>query len=171
MSDHLEFKAAFELGDKGEITGTAWPFGTPDRVGDIIEKGAFASAKFPLPMLFAHDPSLPVGVWESASEDASGLIVKGRLLIGHVAKADEAYALLKAGAMSGLSIGFSGAKAAPRPGRGRTITSLNLLEISLVTIPSHPRARLSSVKTFSQTATESAMRLAAAIDRARMALR
>ena len=42
MTDRLEFKAAFAVSDAGEITGTAWPFGTPDRVGDVIEKGAFA---------------------------------------------------------------------------------------------------------------------------------
>ncbi len=54
--NRFEVKAALGVDDDGVITGLAWPFGTPDRVGDMIEKGAFGSpAK--LPMLFAHDPA------------------------------------------------------------------------------------------------------------------
>ncbi|WP_234450867.1 MULTISPECIES: HK97 family phage prohead protease [unclassified Paracoccus (in: a-proteobacteria)] len=48
--------------DTGAITAMAWPFGSPDRLGDVIRKGAFANTKLPLPTLFGHDPNDPVGV-------------------------------------------------------------------------------------------------------------
>ena len=60
MSERLEIKAALAVDDAGTITGTAWPFGTPDRVGDVIEKGAFG-APTRLPMLFAHDQAQAIG--------------------------------------------------------------------------------------------------------------
>lgn len=164
--NRLEIKAALAVDDAGAITGLAWPFGTPDRVGDMIEKGAFASAVLPLPMLFAHDPAQTVGVWESAFETDEGLQVKGRLLIEHVGRAKEVRALVHAGAVGGLSIGFSTRKAAPRRGGGRTITDLDLVEISLVSVPCHPRARITGAKSAS-----TALAIAEAITRAASALR
>lgn len=164
--DRLEIKASFGVDDAGTITGTAWPFGTPDRVGDMIEKGAFAGAVLPLPMLFGHDPNQPIGVWEAAVETDAGLEVRGRLLIDDVARAREVRALVQSGAVTGLSIGFRTLKAAPRSGRGRTISALDLAEISLVTIPSHPRARVRTAKS-----ADAAIALAEAIHRAASALR
>jgi HK97 family phage prohead protease len=147
--------------DTGVISGIAWPFATPDRVGDIIEKGAFASAILPLPMLFGHDQNDPVGVWESANEDETGLQIKGRLLVDDVARAREVRALVQAGAIRGLSIGFMTRKALPRARGGRTIKELDLLEVSLVTLPSHPGARVTSAKD-----AVGALRLAVALQRA-----
>lgn len=144
MTDRIEFKAAFAVDDAGEITGTAWPFGTPDRVGDVITKGAF-TAPASLPMLFAHDQAQVIGVWNEITETAEGLTVKGRLLVDDVARAAEVRAMIRAGAVSGLSIGFVTKAASPRP-RGRTITALDLFEISVVAIPSHPGAVISSIK-------------------------
>jgi HK97 family phage prohead protease len=162
----LEIKTSLGVDDAGTITGIAWPFGTPDRVGDVIEKGAFATSPERLPMLFAHDPAQPVGVWDRPVESDTGLEVRGRLLIEDVERAREIRALVQAGAIGGLSIGFSTKKAAPRKGGGRTITALELVEISLVSIPMHPGARVTSAKTASD-----AIRLAEAINRAAMALR
>ena len=62
MTDRIEIKAALAVTDAGEITGIAWPFGSPDRVGDVIEKGAL-TAPGTLPMLFAHDQGQVIGVW------------------------------------------------------------------------------------------------------------
>jgi HK97 family phage prohead protease len=149
--DRLEIKAAITVSDVGEVVGTAWPFGTPDRVGDVIEKGAFSA--FPrLPMLFAHDQAQAIGVWDSIEETSDGLIVKGRLLIDDVARAREVRALVREGAVTGLSIGFVTRKAAPRRGGGRTITKLDLHEISIVPVPSHPGARITHVKAADATA-------------------
>lgn len=62
MTDQFEIKAALTVTDASEITGIAWPFGTPDRVGDRIEKGAI-SAPASVPMLFAHDHAQVIGTW------------------------------------------------------------------------------------------------------------
>ena len=149
----IEFKAQLTVSEEGEIEGIAWPFGSPDRVGDVIERGAFAKASPPLPMLASHDQKEVVGVWEDIAETDEGLRVKGRLLVDEVAKAREIRALVRAGAMRGLSIGFAALKALPRKGGGRTITALDLMEISPVAVPAHPGARILSAKDTDMTET------------------
>jgi HK97 family phage prohead protease len=145
MNDRIEIKAALQVSEAGEITGLAWPFGSPDRVGDIIEKGAFTMPAR-VPMLFAHDQGQAVGVWDSISETDAGLAVKGRLLVNDVARAREVRALVKEGDVTGLSIGFVTKKANARAGGGRTITALELHEISIVAVPCHPGAQITSAK-------------------------
>lgn len=165
--ERIETKAQLTADDAGTLTGIAWPFNAgPDRVGDEITKGAFTTAKTPLPMLFAHDPEQPVGVWSDIVETKDGLTVTGKLLINDVQRAKEVHALVQAGALSGLSIGFFTRKAAPRSGGGRVISSLDLMEISLVSIPSHPRARITGAKDAT-----AAIAIAEAINRAAVALR
>lgn len=144
MSDRLEFKAEFTVDDAGSIEGIAWPFGVPDRVGDVIEKGAFGTVA-QLPMLFAHDQAQAIGVWDSITETPEGLTVKGRLLVDDVVRAREVRALVQSGAVSGLSIGFVTKQAKPRQ-RGRTITALDLHEISVVAVPCHPGATITTIK-------------------------
>lgn len=154
------------MGDNsGAISGIAWRFDTPDRVGDMIEPGAFKAAKLPLPMLFGHDQNDPIGTWDAAAEKSDGLHLKGRLLVDDVARAREVRALVKAGAVRGISIGFLTRKAKARTGGGRTIQSLELLEASLVTLPMHPGARVTSAKSLVQ-----ALAIVAAIERATAAL-
>lgn len=162
----LELKASVSVDDAGTITGIAWPFGSPDRMGDVIEKGAFRQAKGPLPMLAFHRPDDPVGVWSEISESDKGLMVKGRLLIDDLPRAKEVRALVQSGAVSGLSIGFMTVKAENRKGGGRTIRAVDLLEVSLVSVPAHPGARVSSAKSAAE-----ALRLAEAINRATERLR
>lgn len=140
---HLETKITTD--DTGAIEGIAWPFGTPDRVGDVIVKGAFSGAATPMPMLFGHDQGDPVGVWEAAEEREEGLHMKGRLLVDDVPRARQVRALVASGAVRGLSIGFV-TKNARRLSKGREINRLELLEVSLVSIPSHPGARVTSAK-------------------------
>lgn len=163
--DKLELKSAFAADDTGAIAGNAWVFDTPDRVGDIIEKGAFV---FParLPILFQHDPAEPVGVWNDITETRTGLSVRGQLLVDDVARAREVRALVQAGAITGLSIGFSTKQATSRKGGGRNIKSLELVEISLVTVPMHPKARVTSAKS-----AEATIAIADAINRAALAFR
>ncbi|MFG6081398.1 phage major capsid protein [Paracoccus litorisediminis] len=144
MTDRIEIKAQLTATETGEITGIAWPFGRPDRVGDVIEKGAFDQPEA-LPMLFAHDQGQVIGVWDSITETPEGLNVKGRLLVDDVERAREVRAMIRAGAVSGLSIGFI-TKDATRHAKGRTIKALALHEISVVAVPCHPDARIQSVK-------------------------
>lgn len=150
MTDRLEIKAALTVDDAGTITGIAWPFGSPDRVGDVIEKGAINSPEV-LPMLFAHDQAQVIGVWDQIEETPDGLSVKGRLLVDDVERAREVRAMIRTKAVSGLSIGFRTKAAKPRQ-RGRTITALDLHEISVVAVPSHPGAQITSVKAADGTA-------------------
>ena len=159
--DRLFLETKIATDDDGSISGMAWRFGAPDRIGDWIEPGAFKGAKLPLPMLFGHDQNDPVGTWDAADEKSDGLHLKGKLLINDVARAREVSALVKSGAVRGVSIGFITRKAVSRTGGGRTIKSLDLLEASLVTIPMHPGARVTSAK-----AGIEAVRLAESINRA-----
>ncbi|HEV7251661.1 MAG TPA: HK97 family phage prohead protease [Mesorhizobium sp.] len=160
MNDLITLKAAITAQASGEIEAMAWPFGTVDRIGDMIEKGAFASIPLPLPMLFGHDHNDPVGAWTEAEERPDGLFLKGRLLVEDLPRAREVAALVKSGAVRGVSIGFITKKAAPRKG-GRSISQLELIEASLVSIPMNPKARITSAK----SATE-ALRIADLINRA-----
>ncbi|WP_347920302.1 phage major capsid protein [Paracoccus marcusii] len=152
MTDIIEIKAALAVTDAGEITGTAWPFGTPDRVGDVIEKGAFTGPAT-LPMLWAHDHAQVIGVWSEIAETPAGLSVKGRLLVDDLERAREVRAMVRAGAVSGLSIGFV-TKDATRGAKGRTIKALELHEISIVAVPAHPGAQITSLKSSPQSPEE-----------------
>lgn len=145
MTDYLEIKAAITVDEAGTITGIAWPFGSADDLGDVIEKGAF-SAPATLPMLFAHDQGQAVGVWDAIAESDQGLTVKGRLLVNDISRAKEVRALIREKAVTGLSIGFITKEAKSRPGGGRTITKADLREISIVAVPAHPGARITAIK-------------------------
>lgn len=139
---------------KGTFEGYGAVFGNIDSHGDIIVKGAFKNylkAHDPqnVKLLWQHNASEPIGVYESIVEDNDGLYVKGRLLINEVAKAREAYALLKAQAISGLSIGYTinypnGIKVGADG--NRYLSDLTLWEISVVTFPANPEANIESIK-------------------------
>src|SRR5690606_6798480 len=88
--DKLEIKAAVSIDDAGTVTGIAWPFGSPDSVGDVIEPGAFSFAKS-LPMVMEHDQKQVVGVWETFAETDNGLEVKGRLFVEGIGPARDAH--------------------------------------------------------------------------------
>ncbi|WP_105437521.1 HK97 family phage prohead protease [Neorhizobium sp. T25_13] len=159
--DRIFFETKMLADDSGAISALAWPFATPDRVGDMIEPGTFKSLKLPIPMLFGHDHGDPIGTWDVAGERSDGLHVSGKMLISEVARAREVNALVRAGAVNGVSISFITKKALTRPGGGRTIKALEMIEISLVTVGMHPGARVTSAK----SAVE-ALSIAAAINRA-----
>ncbi|MDB5616161.1 HK97 family phage prohead protease [Tardiphaga sp.] len=142
--DKLELKASLSVTDDGQIAGIAWPFGSPDKVGDLITMGAFGVILADLPILYQHNPADLVGTWTEAAETDAGLVVKGQLHLDH-ARARSVRAMLRSGLVSGLSIGFR-TKSATKQGRNRIITALDLAEISLVHEPSHPRARILSAK-------------------------
>lgn len=137
-----------EVTDRTTITGYASLFGTPDQGGDVVEPGAFAisltglkTRKTRVKMLWQHDPAQPIGVWDEVREDARGLYVRGRLLT-EVEKGREAAALIAAGVIDGLSIGYR-TKRATKDDRGqRRLSELELWEVSLVTFPMLPEARV-----------------------------
>lgn len=129
------------------IAGHASLFGVADLGRDVVEPGAFAAAlarrgAAGIRMLFQHDPAQPVGRWTAMREDGRGLYVEGRLTAG-VQKADELAALIGAGALDGLSIGFRTLRARNDARQGvRRIVEADLWEVSIVTFPMLPGARL-----------------------------
>ena len=130
------------------IEGHASLFNLTDQGGDIVLPGAFAASLARLKakgdkvrMLWQHDPTRPIGVWDEVREDEKGLWVKGRLL-SDVALAREAAALLQAGALDGLSIGYRTIRA-ERDGKGRrALAEVDLWEVSLVTFPMLSEAKV-----------------------------
>jgi HK97 family phage major capsid protein/HK97 family phage prohead protease len=151
--EKFEIKAALQSSDTGEITGMAWLWDKADSVGDVIERKAINSVGT-IPLLFGHDQNQPIGVWDSITETDTGLEVKGRLLINDVVRAREVHALIREKAITGLSIGFITTKSTARKNGGRTITALDLKEISCVAIPCHPDARIISAKADDATTQE-----------------
>ena len=135
----------------GVFEGLASTFGNQDMVGDVVEPGAFAATiarPGRIKMLWQHDARAPIGVWEDIRETAAGLEVKGRLVL-QVQRAREALALLKAGAVDALSIGFSvmrGGADFDRERGLRRIKAVELWEISVVTFPANPAARVERIK-------------------------
>ena len=120
------------------IAGYASVFNVADKGGDVVRKGAFAGA-VPVPLLWQHDAREPIGFVETLSEDARGLRVVARL-IGS-GRGGEAAALVKARAIDGLSFGYRVKTGRPVRG-GRELAALELIEVSLVTFPMQPLARI-----------------------------
>lgn len=147
----LEVKS---IDEGGAFEGYAAVFGNVDAWDDIILPGAFADSlkehksKNTMPaLLWHHNAREPLGVWESMWEDGHGLFVKGLLLKDEVQKAGEVYALLKAKAISGMSIGYQTRDSSMDEKTWiRTLKKVDLLEASLVTFPANEAARVTSVK-------------------------
>lgn len=139
------------LDASGVFTGYAARFNTADLGRDLIVPGAFAESLAQrgaagVRMLFQHDPAEPIGVWLELREDARGLFVRGRLL-SEIARGREVLSLMRAGAIDGLSIGFRTVEGRTHPKTGiRRLSKIDLWEISVVTFPMHPGARVAAFK-------------------------
>ena len=152
------------------VQGYASLFGKADQGGDIVREGAYAASLKRLAakggrikMLWQHDPGQPIGVWDEVKEDATGLWVKGRIL-PQVERGREVAALVEAGAIDGLWIGYRTLKA-ERDAKGlRHLRELELWEVSLVTFPMLPEARVAAK---SDDLSGALRDLAAAFDEAR----
>ncbi|THV22896.1 HK97 family phage prohead protease [Peteryoungia ipomoeae] len=136
---------------QGVFSGYASLFGEVDLGRDAIEPGAFAASiekrgAAGVRMLYQHDPAEVIGRWTVLKEDRRGLYVEGQLSTD-VARAREVHALMREGALDGLSIGFRAVKTRNERGSGvRRIVEADLWEISVVTFPMLPGARVSDVK-------------------------
>jgi len=145
----LEIK---ELDEGGFFEGYASVFGVQDSDGDVIVKGAFqksldnymAKGKMPK-MLWQHDHRQIIGKYTEMREDDNGLWVKGSMIM-ETEKGREAYALLKAGVLDALSVGFNITEAGQEGMRGRVIEEVDLWEVSLVTWGANPDAMITNVK-------------------------
>ena len=157
------FDVGFEIkavNADGTVEGYGSVFGVRDNYDDVIAKGAFiqslkdhkAAGTMPA-MLWQHDADKPIGVWTEMVEDEKGLRIKGQLAMETV-KGKEAHALLKMGALNGLSIGFMSKEwVYDRDTEVRTLTAIDLWEVSLVTFPANEKARVTNVKSADEMAT------------------
>ncbi|GAB4577258.1 MAG: hypothetical protein Tsb008_23340 [Rhodothalassiaceae bacterium] len=148
------FPTSFELKGaeaEGVIEGYAAIFTAVDGGRDSIQPGAFSRTLAErlasgVRLLWQHDPKEPIGTIEALREDARGLYVKARLDLA-LGRAREALSLLRKGGLDGLSIGYRIRRAREdRARRIRLIDEVDLEEISLVTFPMQPAARVLAVK-------------------------
>lgn len=127
------------------IAGYVSRFDEADRGGDVVRRRAFLGTPAGVPLLWQHDPARPIGKVLKLEEDAQGLrMVAG--ISGDCRDGQDALALIRAGAVDGLSIGYRVRQAKRRPGGGRDLLKLELVECSVVTLPMHPRARVDAVQ-------------------------
>ena len=147
-----EFKG-IEQDDDGSFEGYSSVFNNKDLGNDVIRRGAFLdsiSERSPkgVKLLYQHKSDEPIGVIDSLEEDSKGLKIKGRLAMG-TQKGKEVFELMKMGALDSMSIGYrlkpDGYKYDPKEKR-RIIKSVDLMEISLVTFPMNPKAKVTKVK-------------------------
>jgi HK97 family phage prohead protease len=135
----------------GVFEGYASLFGVADLGKDVVMPGAFADSlrkrsASDVRLLWQHDPAQPIGRWLLVEEDRRGLRVRGKLNLA-VERARDIHALMREGAVDGLSIGFRVERArAERPTGLRRLEKLDLWEISVVTFPMLPDARVETVK-------------------------
>lgn len=137
---------------EGVISGYASRFGMVDQGGDRVMPGAYAKSLQKamdtgrkIKMLWQHDPTQPIGVWDDVKEDETGLYVKGRIM-QNVQKGAEALALIEAGAIDGLSIGYRTVAAGKAKDGARELKELDLWEVSTVTFPMQEEAVISDIK-------------------------
>lgn len=149
----LQFKAQ-AVKDDGFFAGYCNVFDVKDSYDEIVRKGAFLASinawqsrgKMP-PVLWNHDRNQPIGVWTTLKEDEHGLYGEGRLLVNEVAKAKEIHALMLAGAIDGLSIGYRLNKwSYDENSEVLELLDIDLKEISIVTMPANEESRISVVK-------------------------
>ena len=142
------------VSESGEFSGYGSVFGVKDSYSDIVVPGAFKASlanwqeKGQQPaMLWQHRMDEPIGVYTKMEEDNEGLYVEGRLLIDDDPLAKRAHAHMKAGSLSGLSIGYSLKDYEWDNDKGAwLLKDIDLWEVSLVTFPANDEARISDVK-------------------------
>lgn len=159
------------VSQNGQFGGYASLFGVADLVNDIVEFGAFTKtlelhSSRPVRMLFQHDPDQVIGRWLTLRQDNKGLYVEGQLSLD-VARAKDVHTLMLSGALDGLSIGFKTRKSSRDQKSGaRYISEADLWEISVVTFPMLPDARVTQVKSYSSLSDAFDVKLAAKIKHA-----
>jgi len=160
MEEHLdsildlecEYKE-IEADEDGSFEGYASVFNNKDLGNDVIKQGAFAESikgkrARSIKLLYQHKTDEPIGVVDSLEEDSKGLKIKGRLAMG-TQKGREVYELMKMGALDSMSIGYKlspdGYKYDDKR-KKRVIKQVDLMEVSMVTFPMNPKAKITKVK-------------------------
>src|SRR3954454_18673180 len=145
------FRPRTTIDREGVVEGYASLFGELDQARDMVMPGAFRETLRlrgvnRIPMLFQHDPAEPGCIWLELTEDSRGLYAP-RKLIPEFTRGRELLALLREGAIDGLSIGFRTVRGRIDPrSRIRKLDQVDLWEISIVTFPLLAGARVRAVK-------------------------
>src|SRR5580765_1483461 len=127
------------------ITGMA-STPSPDRLEDVVEPTG-AQFKLPLPLLWQHDSSQPIGHVTHAKVGKSGIEIVAKIAKGVTAEIDRAWALIKAGLVPGLSIGFKSLKHEIIPTtKGIRFKKWSWLELSCVTIAANEQATITTIR-------------------------
>ncbi len=142
------------VGDDGSFNGYGSVFGVVDSYMEVVAPGAFTESLAelkakgrPVPVLWQHRSSEPIGAWSQLKEDDHGLWGEGQILLEAGAMEKRAHAHMKARTVTGLSIGYWVRESSFDEKTGiRTLTKLDLVEISLVTFPANDDARVEAVK-------------------------
>lgn len=152
---HKQFAfKADAVNDDGTFTGYGSVFGNVDSYREIVAPGAFAESLKaindsgdPLPALWQHNADQPIGGYSQLAEDDRGLKVEGFLMVNELPLAKQAHALMQRRIVKGLSIGYYVlADSYDEKERVRTLTKLDLQEISIVTFPANVEAQIDAVK-------------------------
>jgi uncharacterized protein len=132
--------------ETGHFQGYASVFNVVDTQNDIVLPGAFQRSIQGLQktgnmpkLLWQHQVNNPIGVIHALREDSYGLLISGQLL-NDVQQGQEALALLDAGAIKGLSIGYQVVEASRNAAGVRLLHEVALWEVSLVTFAANPQA-------------------------------
>ena len=125
---------------------------SPDRVGDIIDP---LGAKFtnPLPLLWQHDASQPIGTATFEKPTKNGIPFTAKIATvdnppGLRGRLEEAWESIKAKLVRGVSIGFRGLEYSYMESGGIRFTETEILELSVVTIPANSEATIQTIKHF-----------------------
>lgn len=148
MRQTKDFQFQFKtITDSGEFEGVLSRYNVTDLGGDMVMPGAFSKTLQEsggmIPLLWAHNSAEPIGRLR-LTDSPTALHAKGELVLS-VGRAREAYELLKAGAVKGLSIGYRTIKSDVQEGI-RKLRELQLFEGSLVAVPMLPDAQVTAVK-------------------------
>lgn len=135
----------------GTFSGIASAYDVIDSYGTVVGRGAFdksvANHKGNYPLLWQHDATEPIGSFR-VIDTVNALEIEGSFCLDTV-RGREAYSLLKAGAIKGISIGFNVVSGEPAIVDGRDViryTEVDLWEVSVVTFASNPEAEVKDVR-------------------------
>lgn len=124
-----------------------------DLMEDIVEPSG-AEFKLPIPLLWQHNASQPIGHVTKAKVTKDGIEVEGHVTsitdTGTLKnRLDEAWQSIKSGLVRGLSIGFRSLEESAIKGTyGYRFIRWKWLELSAVTIPANSEATITAVKSF-----------------------
>lgn len=161
------FRIKFAADATGEVAGYGAVFGNIDSYGERVMPGAFTASLAKhraegttVKMLWQHRPEMPIGNWTDLREDSTGLFVKGQIN-PESSWGRDALASIADGNIDGLSIGYREVRATP-DGVLSNLEVLDLYEISPVTFPANPLARLTSKAELTDLLTKAGLSRAAA---------